>query len=178
MDHSFGEFFVKHYARLVRSLEIAGGGERSEDLAQESFAELLIRWSRIEGGENPPGYLYRTAFHKLTKAFKVHQDVALPEDLAIETSSSDFEELLSSDSEVMGLISKLPDRARLCVWGVWILDMEVAEVAKALKVAPGTVRKHLAYGKRTLQKELSIRPGQSLGKADSASQGQLDELRG
>ena len=54
-----GELFTACYPRLAGWVRrLVGTDEDAHDIAAESFARLLGRWSRVD---NPPGYLYMIA---------------------------------------------------------------------------------------------------------------------
>ncbi len=59
----FENLFVEHYPRLVKTLQrLLGDPGQSEELAAETFCRLYKRWP-VEEGENPAGWLYKTALN-------------------------------------------------------------------------------------------------------------------
>lgn len=60
-DQDFEDLFVEHYPRLVRTLlRLVGSPSRAEEIAAEAFLRLYRNPGQ---GENPAGWLYRTAMN-------------------------------------------------------------------------------------------------------------------
>jgi len=58
---SFEDLFAEHYPRLVRTLlRLVGSPAQAEELAAEAFYRL---YRQDRPGENPAGWLYRTAWN-------------------------------------------------------------------------------------------------------------------
>ena len=63
-DRVFENLFVEHYPRLVRTLlRLIGNPAQAEELAADAFYKLYRQYERESPGENPAGWLYRTAMN-------------------------------------------------------------------------------------------------------------------
>ncbi len=63
IERAFENLFVEHYPRLVKTLlRLMGDPAQSEELAAEAFCKLYKRWP-VEPGDNPAGWLYKTALN-------------------------------------------------------------------------------------------------------------------
>ena len=61
---SFEDFFeAESPALFTRLCLITGNRHEAEDVMQDAFLSLFERWDRVRDMEDPPVYLYRTAFH-------------------------------------------------------------------------------------------------------------------
>lgn len=59
--------FRCHYARLVRALAVAAGGDlqAAEDAAQDAFVQLCVHWGRVRGYDEPAAWVRRVAINRL-----------------------------------------------------------------------------------------------------------------
>lgn len=63
VERGFENLFVEHYPRLVKTIQrLLGDSGQSEELAAETFCRLYKRWP-VGEGENPAGWLYKTALN-------------------------------------------------------------------------------------------------------------------
>ena len=64
-DHrDFEAVFVRHFSGLVRALTVVcGDRETAADCVQEAFARAHERWDRLEGYEDPVGWIRHVAIN-------------------------------------------------------------------------------------------------------------------
>ncbi len=141
----FEALYRQHYPRLVRSLRLAGIGGEAEDVAQEAFARTLVHWWRVRRGTNPAGYAYRVAFRLAFRRRRravalVQADGSVPDAIAAATLRVDVERRLAA----------MPAGRRRCAVLVLLVGLEPAEVARALRIAPSTVRKQVSLARADL----------------------------
>ncbi len=152
----FSEFFCAEYPKLLRCVKAVGGSSNSEDVCQEAFAVVLTHWKSAMSSGNPSGYLYRCAFRQLSKEFRRnkrdHIDTSPGADLQ-PTPLEDFAETLCTIDELEKAISNLTPRARACTIAYFYLGLNSAEIARALRITPGTVRKHLSDAREVLRND-------------------------
>ena len=148
----FVECYLRHYGRLVRALRLSGADAgTAEDVAQEAFARALVHWGRISRGPNPVGYLYTTGFRLLRRqlARSARWDIG-------ETPEPEGEPPDRTGSEaatrvtVETALAAMPPRRRACAVMCLVVGLPTDQVADALGIAPGTVRKHLEQARRDL----------------------------
>ena len=146
----YAELFRSEYPRLVRALELTGASRwQAEDVAQEAFARTLAHWRRVRNGSNPPGYLYRTAFRLMRKRGLV------PSSPLDDTAVPGVDVGVALRVDVERALIRLPARRRACVIMTCLLDLSTADVAEALSIAPGTVRKQLELARADLRQQLT-----------------------
>jgi RNA polymerase sigma-70 factor, ECF subfamily len=148
----FVECYLVHYPRLVRALRLGGADPgTAEELAQEAFARALPRWRRISQGVNPPGYIYTTAFRLLQRSLRRSSrwdvgdlpEAAGPEDQPGGTATTAV--------AVQAALAVMPPKRRACAVMCLIVGLSVRETGEALRIADGTVRKHLEEARRELR---------------------------
>src|SRR5581483_1603133 len=147
----FVDLFREQYPRLVRALQMTGADQwQAEDIAQEAFARTLGHWGRVRSGDNPPGYLFRTAFRLSARRGVI---AAVDDDEG--DGRADERAVSPADAAAHGVdldraLAAMPSRRRACVVLCWLLELPTAEAAAALGIADGTVRKHLEAARRDL----------------------------
>jgi RNA polymerase sigma factor (sigma-70 family) len=145
---TFVECYRMHYPRLVRALQLAGADPAAaEDLAQEAFARTLAHWWRVRRGASPAGYAYRTAFHLLAR--RPAASAALPADAGAPQAGP--EGLATTRTAVEQRLAVMSPRRRACAVACLVAGVSVADAARALGIAEGTVRKHLDEARADLR---------------------------
>lgn len=151
--------FRAHYSRLVRTLTVVcGDREMADDAVQEAFVAAHLRWRRLQGYDDPVGWIRRVAINKLrdghrrrTRKDRAVQRLAtasprLPDDPTPELAGG------ADDGDTMlALLAGLPRQQRLCVALFYVDGLSVAEVADALELSEGAVKFHLHQGRNRLR---------------------------
>jgi len=149
----FVDCYQTHYGRLVRALRLSGADPATaQDVAQEAFARAFARWRRICKGSNPPGYVYTTGFRLLQRAqrrsARAATELAPP---APGASAAPTESAVLTAVVVEAALAAMPPRRRECAVMCLVVGLPVQEAASALRIADGTVRKHLEEARRDLR---------------------------
>jgi RNA polymerase sigma factor (sigma-70 family) len=165
----FVDCYQTHYHRLVRALRLSGADPATaQDVAQEAFARALARWRSVSRGTNPPGYVYTTGFRLLRRAQRRRTVVTVTAPVSSASSAGwrPWPELPARSSmggadptgraaltavAVEVTLAGMPPRRRACAVMCLVLGLSVADAARALGIADGTVRKHLDEARRDLQ---------------------------
>ncbi|MGH9291354.1 MAG: RNA polymerase sigma factor [Acidimicrobiales bacterium] len=150
VDRDFADVYEAHYSRVVRALELGGLNRHdADDVAQEAFARTLGRWGRVRGGTNPPGYVYKTAFHlarrRVPREVPLVAEVAAPLDVAADTTT-----LVAAEQALAAMPPRRRSAAVLCL----VLGLSTREAARSLGIAEGTVRKQVELARRSLRTAL------------------------
>ena len=142
---AFAILYREHYGKLVRALEIAGAeGAWAQDAAQEAFARALVHWRRIRTGDNPAGYVFRTAFRLLNKERAARRRMR-----AEAVAEGDAGALPGPESTVLArmtlgqALEVMPERQRQCVGLCLYLELGADQAADILGIEAATVRVHL-----------------------------------
>ncbi|MHB1988455.1 MAG: RNA polymerase sigma factor [Acidimicrobiales bacterium] len=122
-------------------------------------------------GTNPPGYVFRTAFRLARRQLRRAADLPLDENLA---AAADSLADLPVRIDVEAALAAMPPRRRACAVGCLVIGLTTRDVAKALGIAEGTVRKQLELARRTLRSGLtgSVQVGEGEsgdGRADGSA---------
>lgn len=132
---------------LVRFLFVAGClPDEAEDVAQESFLIVAVRWDRVREMENARAYLYQVAIHLGRRAMRQRPPVVAwdaGEDLVNFPDPADAYRAAEEQADLMALLHQLPAGQRQVLWLRDAADFSTAETAEILSLRPGTVKSQL-----------------------------------
>lgn len=152
---AFDEFFQAHYERLLRVLFLAAGDRHeAEDLAQEAFVKVYERWDRVQGIDDPVGYLYRVALN--TRRSRVRRlRVAAAKALRLRSGPAEDQHQATEERLIVRrALSRLPDGQREALILVEWVGMTDAEAGRTLGVSPGAIRTRLHRARSALRELL------------------------
>jgi len=147
--------FRAHYARMVRSLAVAGGDrEDAADAVQEAFIQLCLHWSRVSTYEDPVAWVRRVAVNRLSnrrRSLRRRATALLRFGAQEHAPASDHSSTGSSNGELADALERLPRRQRVAVALYYLEDLSVAEVARAMGISEGSVNTHLHRARAALK---------------------------
>jgi RNA polymerase sigma factor (sigma-70 family) len=156
----------------------------AEDLAQDAFARMFTHWWRVRTGSSPAGYAYRSAFRLLSRSRRMPKAAhdatgwgeqgtpAVTAPLTLTSAQGQTSTLSERSSEpnaaaatgpeglvatrmaVASTLAAMAPRRRECAVMCLVVGLSTREVASALGIAEGTVRKHLAEARDDLHHAL------------------------
>ncbi len=141
-EGAFTVFYNAHYDRLVGSLVLyTGDRELAMDLAQETMARAYRDWRKVAHLDAPPAWLHRVALNLANSAFRRklaewRSSVRAEDNAHRSHYDSDAGEAVA----VRRAVASLPARQKTALVLRYYADMPVADVAKAMRCAEGTVR--------------------------------------
>lgn len=143
---TFDELFRRRYEPMVRvAFLLVGSRAEAEDVVQDSFARVELRWNRLE---NPAGYLHRCVVnrsHDTLRRRRLEQRFGrLRRD---ETSELQADELGDA-------LAALPPKRRAAVVLRYYAGLREREIAEVLGVRPGTVKSMLHRALAQLRQEI------------------------
>lgn len=148
------DLYVASYARLVGVLTLAAGSrEEAEEVVQEAFVRLLGRWSRISRYDDPEAWVRAVAFRLLSNRFRKARNASAAQPILGPPQPAQGPEPARLD--VAAALQTLPLGQRQVVVMHHLLDLDVATVARQLKVPVGTVKSRLARARAALEPLLS-----------------------
>lgn len=152
---TFEDFYRREYSPIV-GLAYALSGSRSgaEDLAQEAFFAAHRNWERIAGYEQPGAWVRRVVANLSVSAFRRRVAEAKAMTRAAFGERAELPDLGSADPEFWEAVRALPHRQAQVIALFYLEDRPIAEVAEILDMTPGTVKRHLHNGRRTLAHRL------------------------
>jgi RNA polymerase sigma-70 factor, ECF subfamily len=149
----FSEWYEAEYSRLVVLLALSTGSrEVGEDAAAEAFARAYEKWDRVRRMETPTGWTYTVG---LNAARKKLRRVALERSLLRRQKPAEFTTSPPDLSELREAVEELPDRQRTAVLLRYYADLPESEIAKIMKVSPGTIAKTLHVARKRLEARLT-----------------------
>ena len=145
----FREIFAPSYRRLVVQLYgVTGDAAEAEDLVQEAFVRAAAAGRRFIKLDNHEAWLrtvainiHRSRWRKLRNFSRIRDRLAAPP-----TDLPALEDRL----DVIEALRGLPEGQREVVALHYLADLEVAEVARTLAIAEGTVKSRLSRGRDAL----------------------------
>jgi RNA polymerase sigma-70 factor (ECF subfamily) len=145
----FREIYGLSYRRLVVQLYgVTGDAAEAEDLVQEAFVRAAAAGGRFLKLDNHEAWLrtvainsYRSRWRKLRNFSRIRERLATPPtDLPA----------LEDRMDVIEALRGLPAGQREVVALHYLADLEIAEVARTLAIAEGTVKSRLSRGRDAL----------------------------
>ncbi|MGH9232386.1 MAG: SigE family RNA polymerase sigma factor [Acidimicrobiales bacterium] len=149
----------EHYTSLVRLAALVVGDRGvAEQLAQDAFVKLHLRWGGLRRLDRAPAYLRSTVLNgarshlrrrKVSDRYDARRTVepafATPESSALGRAERD---------RVIEALRRLPERQREAVVLRFYLDLPEADIAAAMGVSAGSVKSHLHRGLASLAAHL------------------------
>jgi RNA polymerase sigma-70 factor, ECF subfamily len=154
---TFEDFYGREYRAIVRlAYALSGNRWAAEDLAQEAFLVAHRGWDRVAGFEEPGVWVRRVVTNLSVSAFRrrVIESKALARFALGQTPA--LPELSADDAEFWSAVRSLPRRQSQAIALHYLEDLPVAEVARVLGTAEGTVKKHLHEGRKTIVRRLRL----------------------
>ncbi len=160
-DRAFEELFLAHYPRLVKTLlRLTGNPGQAEELAADAFYRLHRQVNLHVPGENPAGWLYRTAMNLGLDALRANsrrsrrEERAQREGLANEAPGNPLYELLAEEQRerVRTVISRLkPVQGQVLLMGG--SGFTCKEIAAVLGVRSDSLYVLISRAKAQFEKE-------------------------
>ena len=156
----FAEFYAAARDNCLRAVFASTGDlPAAEDLVAEAFARAWARWRTVRSHPAPAAWVVRTALNARVSWWRrTRREVSLPEagGLADRLVLADDGGVGAGvDRAVMATLLKLPERQRQVIALRVFLDLDTAQTARVLGIAPGTVTAHLARATAALRDQLA-----------------------
>ena len=148
----YDDFFRLHYPHVVRVVHsILGDRARAEEVAQEAFVRLYLRWARVSTYDQPLAWTRRVA---VRLAFRVYRRDRMRSTLERRAVGADVSGEPAAATD-LALLRRLPRNQRVAITLRYLEDLTMADVAAAMGCAEATVRVHLHRGRRRLAELMS-----------------------
>jgi len=153
---SFDDAFRALYPSVARTAGlVAHDAQLGADIAQEAFARLFQRWSRMTSDDHARNFVFRVTVNlakshlrrRLASPFGLHGPEVR---VADNTASTD------AWISMAGALANLSAMQRVSVVLVDYADFDTPTVASILGIAESTVRVHLMRGRRSLRAALAL----------------------
>jgi RNA polymerase sigma-70 factor (sigma-E family) len=154
--------FRAHHRRLVGLASLlVDDRETAEDVVQEAFAGLYRRWWQLRDPNTAVAYLNRAVVNGGRDQLRHGRRVTAarwrmtPQAEGLASAEQDVLEHERAD-QLWHAITRLPRRQRQVLVLRYYLDQTEAEIADALNVSPGSVKKHASRGLTALAQGLEV----------------------
>jgi RNA polymerase sigma-70 factor, ECF subfamily len=152
MEHvGFDDFYRREHSRVFGVVvALTGRSDLAGDAADEAFARALARWSRVSKMAAPGAWTAKVAINVVRRSIgRTARERALLSDLAAGVAAP------TPDPDLWALVRALPPRQRTAVVLRYVGDFTHAEIARAMRVRPGTVGSTLDAAHRSLRTALA-----------------------
>jgi RNA polymerase sigma-70 factor (ECF subfamily) len=134
--------------------------EDAEDLFQETWLRVLRSPGKLLRAESPQSFLCAAALslwksrqRKYARRGRIAPEQPPDEFLADSGESPEEAMLRRAEQELMqSLVDQLPEKLRTPLIMRYTLELDVAEIAGALHLPPGTVKSRLFYARQEIKK--------------------------
>jgi RNA polymerase sigma-70 factor (ECF subfamily) len=153
-EAEFTALYQARFAALASQLyAYLGDSAEAQDVVQEAFVRAWQRWARISEYEDPVAWVRRVAWNLATSR---HRRVAVARRFLSRSRPPDHEPAASPDRVALVMaLRRLPERQRRAVVLYYLADLSVAEIARDIGAAEGTVKSWLHRGRAELARHLS-----------------------
>src|SRR3954470_12364532 len=153
VDSTFEGVFREEYPSVRRTVAlILGDLEDADEVTQEAFTQLHLKWKRVSGYDRPGAWVRRVAIRLAVRRRHRSKRGRELEVLAAGAGLGDE----SIDPDVVRAIRALPPRQRAAIVLRYYADLEIRDVAAALGCADATARVHLHRARETLARHLAV----------------------
>ena len=148
----YDDFFRLNYSHVVRVVHsILGDRARAEEVAQEAFVRLYLRWDRVSTYDQPVAWTRRVAVRLALRVSRRDRMRSALERRAV-AAEPRGERAPATDLDLVG---RLPRNQRVAIVLRYVEDLSIPDVAAAMGCAEATVRVHLHRGRRRLAELMS-----------------------
>jgi RNA polymerase sigma factor (sigma-70 family) len=146
------------YAPLVAGFRALGAGrEDAEDVAQDALAKLVERWNSRRP-DQPLAWCFTVGRNAVvSRARRRSVETRVLRALRGREASVDLDVDVVTNDVVRSAVRRLPRRQREAVIHRFFLGLDVAETARAMRCAPGTVTALTHQALERLRPELTER---------------------
>ena len=153
----FTMFYRNEYRKVLGfSYALSGSQAAAEDICQEAFLRAHREWDRVGSFEYPGAWVRRVASNLAMSQFR---KVRSESKALLRLASQRQEPFSDPDPEFVDFweqVRRLPQRQAEVVVLFYLEDRSVAEIARMLGVAEGSVKASLHKGRRTLATALGM----------------------
>lgn len=149
----FTAFYQAARNNCLRAVYVSTGSKHAaEELVAEAFARAWSRWRQVRQHPAPQAWVVATALNANISSWRRRR---------LEQPLRDDQELpcadpgTPADPDVMAALLRLPVRQRQVIALRFMLDLDTAQTARTLGMAPGTVTAHTARAIARLRAELT-----------------------
>jgi RNA polymerase sigma-70 factor (ECF subfamily) len=143
----FDALFRRELGPITRTTYlVVGDWEVARELTQDAFVQALRHWDTVRALDRPGAWVRRVAIRDAVRSRRRRA-----RGRAIEAEQARADPGLDPDgSDVRAALLALPARQRAAIALHYLDDLPIAEIAALLGCSAGSVKTHLARGRRAL----------------------------
>ena len=145
------DLFRDQYAALSRALTlITGDVHLAEEAVQEAFAQLCLNWARVSKYDDQAAWVRRVAINRATdhRRFVWRKARFL---LRLAHHAPMRAPAPPADPQLAEAIRRLPVKQRTAVALFYLADLSLVDVAAAMSISEGAVKRHLSRARNSLR---------------------------
>lgn len=148
LEEEYSGFFRAEFARVVRAAYlVVHDRARAEDIAQDAFTQLFVRWGTVSRYERPDAWVRRVAIRAAVRQVKRERMRAV---LERALRPPPVYEVEAADVDLIRMIRTLPPQQRAAVTLFYFEDRPTSEVAAILGCSESTAKVHLFRARQRL----------------------------
>jgi RNA polymerase sigma-70 factor, ECF subfamily len=150
----FDAFYRREFPALRVLARALAGDALADDVAQETMLVAYRQWATVADFASPSGWVRCVCARKAISAGRRRQveQRALRRMALVRGSAAEA----SDDETFWSLLRRLPARQAQVAALFYALDLSVADVARTLSCAEGTVKVHLSRARTAMGKALDV----------------------
>jgi RNA polymerase sigma-70 factor, ECF subfamily len=137
----FDQFFAEEYPRVVAALSVAFRDRAlAEEASQEAFVRALRRWKTVSAADRPAAWVYVVA---VRVASRQRRRDRVPPAPPLRDDVADATQRIADAAWLRDALARLTARQREAVVLRYLADLQVRDVARAMRCREGTVKSTL-----------------------------------
>jgi len=155
-DEALERLYAAHWRSLVRfGVLLLRDQGTAEEVVQDAFVAMHVRWSRLRDPDRALGYLRRSVVNGARSTMR-HRGVVTRHAATVrppENGQSADTGVLAAErrTAVLDALAQLPGRQREVLVCRYFLDLSEAEIAETLGISRGAVKSHTSRGSAALR---------------------------
>jgi RNA polymerase sigma-70 factor (ECF subfamily) len=146
----YARLYEQEFERVARTVYLVlRDAGRAEDVTQEAFVRLYLRWGTVSHYDRPGAWVRRVAIRLATREARRERLRSL-----LERQARPPVEGHGPDTDVLRAVGTLPPRQRAAVVLYYFEDLPVAEVAQTLAMSESAVKTSLHRARQALATRL------------------------
>jgi RNA polymerase sigma-70 factor (ECF subfamily) len=153
-EAEFAALYQARFADLASQLyAYLGDHAEAQDVVQEAFVRAWQRWTKLSDYDDPVAWVRRVAWNLATSR---HRRVAVARRFLSRSRPPEHQPGANPDRAALVVaLRRLPEQQRRAMVLHYLADLSVADIARDVGVAEGTVKSWLHRGRAELAKHLS-----------------------
>jgi RNA polymerase sigma-70 factor, ECF subfamily len=158
---TFDVFFARERDSVLGlAFALTGDRAQAEDVVQDAFLDAYQHWDRIGGYDQPGAWVRRVVANRSVSTFRRRRRELRMLVQLVDRQPVAVPDLASSTLVFWQAVRDLPRRQAQVTALFYLEDRPIADIARILEMAEGTVKKHLHDGRKTLARLLDADEGE------------------